>query len=66
MARANQFHRAGNTFRRTGYIKIPIEERKHNKNKWKDKKIERRTIQKERIKEKRGGWWKKKFGRKKK
>ena len=67
MAKANQFHRAGHTFRHTNYVEIPIEQRRHNKDKWKDKQTkERKQLQKQRIKEKRGGWWKRKFGRKKK
>jgi len=67
MAKANRYHQAGNTFRRTTSVKIPIEHRKHNKDKWKEiKKKERKQIQKVRRQEKRGGWWKRKLGRGKK
>ena len=66
MAKANQYHRAGHTFRNTTSVKIPLEQRRHNKEKWKEKqRKERKQIQKTRIQEKRGGWWKRKFRRNK-
>ena len=34
MAKANQWFRAGNTFRKRNYIKTPIREREYNKVKW--------------------------------
>lgn len=35
MAKANRYHRAGNRFRRLAQEKIPLKQRKHNKDKWK-------------------------------
>ena len=63
MAKANQYHRGGHTFRHTTSVKIPIKERRKNMEKWKDKK--RKVIQKARLEQKRGGWFKKKLGRNK-
>ena len=61
MTKANQFHAAGNTFRRTSAVKIPMKERKYNKKKWKMKQdIEDDIKYKRRQK-----WWKKKKGEKK-
>ena len=66
MAKANQYHRGGHTFRHTNLTKIPMNQRRHNKDKWKERKVrERKEIQKERIKQKRGSWFKRKFGGKK-
>lgn len=64
MAKANQFHRAGNTFRNINFVKIPVEERTHNKNKWKSKEISKKQ-KREIVKEKKSNWWKKKLMRKK-
>jgi len=61
MAKANQYHQSGNTFRRTTSVKIPLRERMHNKDKWKTKGEERKKMQKARIKEKRGSWFKRKI-----
>jgi len=66
MAKANQYHRGGNTFRHTTSVKIPLNDRRKNIVKWKDKKVkQRKEIQKARINQKRGGWWKRKFGKEK-
>jgi len=59
--KANQYHRAGNTFRHTNYVKIPIEKRVHNRDKWKRKGEARKSQQKARIEEKKSSWWKKKW-----
>jgi len=58
MAKANQFHRAGNTFRHVNYIKIPRDKRLNNKAKWKN----RDEIKKE-VKQT-SKWWERKKGRK--
>lgn len=49
MAKANQYHRAGNSFK------------KKSKEWNKVNKRDRKAFQKNRIKEKRSGWWKRKF-----
>jgi len=54
MAKANQFHRAGNTYRRVTAIKVPLNERIHNTEKWKA----RDEIKKEKMKKNK--WWNKK------
>jgi len=64
MAKANQFHRAGNTFRNINFVKIPIEERNHNINKWKSRGIAKKQ-KRESIKEEKSKWWKKKLMRRK-
>jgi len=65
MAKANKWHRSGHTFRCVNYIPIPVAERKHNKDKWKPKdKKQLKQLQKQRITEKKGSWWKKKLGKK--
>jgi hypothetical protein len=54
MAKANKYHSAGHTFRRTSQVKIPLEDRIHNKDKWKMRgDVRKETKQK-------SGWWKKK------
>jgi len=58
MAKANQYHRAGNRFRRLTQVKIPLKERKHNKEKWKVRK----EVEKEVTQYKKGKWWQKKRG----
>jgi hypothetical protein len=54
MAKANKYHSSGHTFRRISQVKIPLEDRIHNKDKWKMRgDVEKETKQK-------SGWWKKK------
>jgi len=57
MAKANQYHRAGSTFRHVTDIKIPLEQRTNNKNKWKAREKIKKTSA-----TKKGTWWDKKQG----
>jgi len=45
MAKANQFHRGGHTFRRSAGAKIPIKERRHNKDKWKSHQLIKKDME---------------------
>ena len=66
MAKANQYHRGGHTYRKLSHNKIPLKKRRHNKDKWKKRQEIKHNIKtiKETPKGK-GLWWKNKFRREK-
>lgn len=53
MAKANQYHRGGNTYRRTTQVKVPVKDREHNKEKWKERELQKQVRNKNK-------WWKRK------
>jgi len=66
MAKANQYHRSGHTYRHSTGVKIPLKNRKHNKEKWKSKQLVKKDMDQYKSKPKgRGLWWKDKFKRNK-